>query len=518
MPPPVGPLRRGDRAFERLYRRHVADVYRFALAMLRNPADAEDVTQTTFLNAYRAYRGGERPRAARSWLITIAHNVCRQRFRELRRRGDEVELDETAALAAAPEEAAPSADDIRRALSNLRFTQRAALVMRELEGRSYAEIGEVLGLSTSAVETLVFRARRALREQLEGTLTCADAERAISRQLDRRLGRPEQRLLRAHLRECPECASLARRERARRTALRGLGAIPLPHSLASFFGGGAAGGGIATKAATVVAAGALVGGASYEAVEVVRAPPAAAAEVAAVQRSAPPAAVLPVALPVSPEPAARTAPAPARAAAVPPRARPATIARAKPKAAPRAETRQAPRVRPRPEPQPAAPPPAPPPAVVAVPEPAPEPHGRTDAPGRTKGEEHKPQSARPPKADEQAAPGRGPGKGKAEEKREDRGNGRAKEKTKAKERGAEPAAAPPAAAATPPEAAASPPAPAAAPGEERVPPGQAGKDAKEERKESRAEDPRPQDAPPPAAEPPRAGPPETPPGQEKKRD
>jgi DNA-directed RNA polymerase specialized sigma24 family protein len=53
---------RMDRSFERIYRRHVGDVYRYALAVMRNPTDAEDVTQTTFLNAYRAYAGGERPR------------------------------------------------------------------------------------------------------------------------------------------------------------------------------------------------------------------------------------------------------------------------------------------------------------------------------------------------------------------------------------------------------------------------------------------------------------------------
>ena len=52
---------KSDRAFERLYTRHVHDVYRYVLAALRNPADAEDATQATFLNAYRAFRRGDRP-------------------------------------------------------------------------------------------------------------------------------------------------------------------------------------------------------------------------------------------------------------------------------------------------------------------------------------------------------------------------------------------------------------------------------------------------------------------------
>ena len=63
---------RTDRSFERLYRHHVLDVYRYALVVLHSPEDAEDVTQTTFLNAYRAYKDGERPRSVLNWLIAIA--------------------------------------------------------------------------------------------------------------------------------------------------------------------------------------------------------------------------------------------------------------------------------------------------------------------------------------------------------------------------------------------------------------------------------------------------------------
>ena len=85
---------RADRGFERLYQRHVGDVYHYALAVLHNPTDAEDVTQTTFMNAYRALERGEKPRTPQNWLIAIAHNVCRQRFRQSQRRPNEVELNE----------------------------------------------------------------------------------------------------------------------------------------------------------------------------------------------------------------------------------------------------------------------------------------------------------------------------------------------------------------------------------------------------------------------------------------
>jgi RNA polymerase sigma factor (sigma-70 family) len=267
--------------FERLYKRHAGDVYRYAMAVMRNAQDAEDVTQTTFMNAYRAMQAGERPDMPKNWLITIAHNVCRQRFRQAQRRPLESPLFEDAAEVAVPEqEEGYSAEDIHRALGQLAFNQRAALVMRELEGRSYAEIAQMMDLSVSAVETVIFRARRALREQLEGTLTCAEAEWFLSKQLDGELDRKERGDLRAHLRACDECSALARKQRASRGALKAvLGGIPLPGSLLGF---GSSGGAvaIAAKAAAIVAAGAVVGTGGYEAAKKVEHHSAAGAAVA----------------------------------------------------------------------------------------------------------------------------------------------------------------------------------------------------------------------------------------------
>ena len=275
MAPLLAQRARSDRAFEKLYRRHVGDVYRYALVVMRNQADAEDVTQTTFLNAYRAFARGDRPQTAQNWLIAIAHNVCRQRFRQLQRRPNELPLEEEDVAQIVPDEDAPTAEDIRRALSQLAFNQRAALVMRELEGRSYAEIATVLNLTTSAVETLIFRARRALREQLEGGLTCREAEFSVSRQLDGRLPRKEKGVLRAHLRQCEDCARFARSQRAQRSAIRSLALIPVPGALSSFFhhGGaatgtaaaGAAGSSLAIKAAAVGASALVATGVGLEA-------------------------------------------------------------------------------------------------------------------------------------------------------------------------------------------------------------------------------------------------------------
>jgi DNA-directed RNA polymerase specialized sigma24 family protein len=90
---------RRDRAFERIHRRHAGSVYRYALAVLREPDDAEHVTRTTFQHAYGALQRGARPSSTDIWLIAIAHALCRQRrgydesvADELARRDEALEL------------------------------------------------------------------------------------------------------------------------------------------------------------------------------------------------------------------------------------------------------------------------------------------------------------------------------------------------------------------------------------------------------------------------------------------
>jgi RNA polymerase sigma factor (sigma-70 family) len=219
-----------EQAFESLYERHLCDVYQYTSALLGDAADAEDVTQATFLNAYRAIERGARPRSARAWLHSIALNLCRQRFRQAARRPLQVPLESDLADVEADDQS-PTLDDLMRALKQLPFNQRAALVMREFEGRPPREIAQALELSLGAVETLLFRARRSLREQLESDLTCQEAERAMSLQQDGMLARRDRGPLRAHLRACPECARRARRVRAQRGALKSLALLPLPSSL-----------------------------------------------------------------------------------------------------------------------------------------------------------------------------------------------------------------------------------------------------------------------------------------------
>jgi RNA polymerase sigma-70 factor, ECF subfamily len=158
--------RLSDTSFERLYRRHRRDVYGAVLRDVRDPEEAEDVTQIAFLNAFRAMRRGERPDKPRAWLVTIARNVIRRRYRKLAARPQELALDPETVVDLSDAEG-PTAGEIAAAIRRLPPNQRAVILLREIQGRSYAEIAGELGLSLSAVETLIFRARRSLGEELE---------------------------------------------------------------------------------------------------------------------------------------------------------------------------------------------------------------------------------------------------------------------------------------------------------------------------------------------------------------
>jgi RNA polymerase sigma factor (sigma-70 family) len=223
-----------SRAVDELYREHRAEIYRYAYAVLGNHADAEDVTQTTFLNAYRALEQGVRLRKPLNWLLTIASNAIKQQFRQKQTRPKQVEFVEGTSDSGADEDGGPSVGELLVALWKIPPQQRQAIVLREFEGRSYAEIALILGVTTSALETLLFRARRSLAEELEEQLTCMDAQFAISKALDGRMGRKERRRLRDHLAECPDCAHFARVQPRHRSALRGLMFIPIPLSLSLF--------------------------------------------------------------------------------------------------------------------------------------------------------------------------------------------------------------------------------------------------------------------------------------------
>jgi RNA polymerase sigma factor (sigma-70 family) len=155
-----------DRSFERLYRRHLPEIYRYILRDVGNRADAEEVTQNAFLDAYRALGRGHAPEKPRAWLFGIAKNATRRRYRTLSRRPHEVELDDEFTESVAEEER-PQLEELRDAVGSLRPAHQEVLFLREIEGLSYVEIANRMDLSQAAVETLLFRARRSLRGQLE---------------------------------------------------------------------------------------------------------------------------------------------------------------------------------------------------------------------------------------------------------------------------------------------------------------------------------------------------------------
>jgi hypothetical protein len=106
---------------------------------------------------------GEEPIKPQNWLIKIAHNAARSRYQRAGRRVKEVPLDDHLEQLSVAEDDRPDVEAVLEALGQLPLNQRAALVMRELEGRTYVEIGDTLDVSVAAVETLIFRARRAMR-------------------------------------------------------------------------------------------------------------------------------------------------------------------------------------------------------------------------------------------------------------------------------------------------------------------------------------------------------------------
>lgn len=161
---------RGDqRAFRELVDRYLAAITRFALRTLGDRAEAEEVAQETFLRLWTAAADFEPHAQPKTWLYRIARNQCIDRIRKRRAHGQEVELQERAAG-----EDRPSALLLRKqlaaqvgeALATLPERQREAITLVHYEGLSGAEACEVLSVSAEALESLLARGRRALREQL----------------------------------------------------------------------------------------------------------------------------------------------------------------------------------------------------------------------------------------------------------------------------------------------------------------------------------------------------------------
>ena len=164
---PVAP---GVNAAAELYERYSEQILGYCQHQLGSREEAEDAVQTTFMNALRGLQRGIVPELESAWLFKIAHNVCLSRHRSSWRRG-KVEspnnFEVLQEVVAGPDHAADELIRLQDVLEGMPETQRRAILLREWQGLTYKEISTELGLTQGAVETLIFRARRALAQGLE---------------------------------------------------------------------------------------------------------------------------------------------------------------------------------------------------------------------------------------------------------------------------------------------------------------------------------------------------------------
>lgn len=272
----------GDqRAFAAIYKRYHQDIYRFCLSIVGRPEDAQDALQNTMVKALRALPGEQREIQLKPWLYRVAHN---ESIDLLRRRREGAELD-VAQVSAGAEvtEAVALRERLGRLLTDLRELperQRSALLMRELGGLDYEQIGAAFESSPAVARQTVYEARLGLRELETGReMSCEQVTRQLS-EGDGRVAR--RRDIRAHLRACPDCRAFRdsidgrRRDLAAVTPLPAAAAASILHGLVggkvaagSALGGGAAAAGagagkaastsVAVKAVATVAVAATVG-------------------------------------------------------------------------------------------------------------------------------------------------------------------------------------------------------------------------------------------------------------------
>ena len=275
-----------ERAFAAIFRRYHQSLYRFCLAIVGNPEDAQEALQNMMMKVLRALPGEEREIELKPWLYRIAHNEA---IDLLRRRRETRELDaEQIAPGYGLAEDAAMRERLRGLVADMKELperQREVLVMRELSGLDFEEIGTALDTSGAVARQTLYEARQSLRQMEEGReMSCATVTRALS-DGDGRVTR--RRDVRAHLRACAGCRAFREEIEDRQRDLAALSPLPAVAAagmLQALLGGsqGAAGTGLA---ATLGGGAAKTIGASAAAKGVATAAVVAAIGVTAADRS-----------------------------------------------------------------------------------------------------------------------------------------------------------------------------------------------------------------------------------------
>ena len=163
-------------AFEAVVGAHHAEIRRYLLRVTARASDADDLSQETFLRAFRAYRALPPGANVRAWLFTIATNLGRNHFRAQSRRRRAYAAVALDAPAGAPDRADSRliADEARarveQVIGGLPEKQRLAFIMRKMHELDYAEIGTSLRCSEESARAHVFQALRKIRKGLDGHL------------------------------------------------------------------------------------------------------------------------------------------------------------------------------------------------------------------------------------------------------------------------------------------------------------------------------------------------------------
>lgn len=171
--PLVAASRRGERAaYETLVRRHARAAARLAHRLLGNREDAEDVVQDAFAKAYVNLATFREEASFRTWLLHIVMHLCHDHLRRRERRGPTLGLDgvEPATRDAGPGRDAQARDELRslrEAVDDLPPRQRAALVLKVVEGLPYDEVARALGTTVESARVYLSLARQSIRRRVE---------------------------------------------------------------------------------------------------------------------------------------------------------------------------------------------------------------------------------------------------------------------------------------------------------------------------------------------------------------